>query len=387
VVCWDGTAERVPVHDSVTVDRARFDAVLLHQAEAAGATVRSPVGAGRPVRDDGGWRIPVEQRALRARVVADASGRHRLLGGHRGWTGPRTLAVHARWPGSWPEDAPQTVVDTLPEGWLWAARLPGDDVRVIAFVDPQELRSEAGGPAHLLHRLVHSSTLPGHHVATHGCPGPVEVCDASSYVVDPPIGPDHVRVGEASFGIDPLSSSGVQTAIQSGLAAAVAVHTLLTPGGDVAATLEYYAELQRRCVVHHQQTAARFYAAHHRFARESFWQRRSSGAPPGPPSSPPPVPWTALLAHRVRLRAPAVLRDVPCLVGDLVVRRPALHHPDLYRPVAFLAGVELAPLLRDLPAAPSLATALQQWDHALPPGRGAEIVGWLHRRALLEPAP
>jgi flavin-dependent dehydrogenase len=387
---WRAGEEHIPVHDRVTVDRATLDSVLLNRARAAGATVLSPVRAGPPVREAGGWRVPVGNGVLHADVLTDASGRRRLLGGHRTWTSPRTLAVHARWPAGPPARAPQMFVDTLPEGWLWAARLPGNDVRAMAFVDPQTLASEAGGPGRLLRQLLRSSALLSQRLPARWPPSRVEVCDATGYVVDQPIGPYHVRVGEAAFAIDPLSSCGVQTAIQSGLVAAAAVHTMLTPGGDTAAALEYYAELQRASVAHHRRTAARLYATHQRCAEEPFWQRRSSGEQsPAPEPLPGSLPGSLadLLGHRVRLRAPAALRDSACVVGDVIARRPALHHPGLDRPVAFLGGLELGPLLRDLQGAPSLAAAMLRWERILPPGRGAQIVRWLLCRALLERAP
>ena len=88
---------------------------------------------------------------------------------------------------------------------------------------------------------------------------------------------DAIRVGEAAFAIDPLSSSGVQTAIQTGLAAAATIHTVLSPGGDRAAALEYYTELVEAAAVHHQQTARGLYAEHATYADQAFWRRRSAG--------------------------------------------------------------------------------------------------------------
>ena len=51
------------------------------------------------------------------------------------------------------------------------------------------------------------------------------VCDASSYRFAEVVTSDAIRVGEAAFAIDPLSSSGVQTAMQTGLAAAATIRT------------------------------------------------------------------------------------------------------------------------------------------------------------------
>ncbi|MGH8965511.1 MAG: NAD(P)/FAD-dependent oxidoreductase, partial [Actinomycetes bacterium] len=193
-----------------------------------------------------------------------------------------------------------------------------------------------------------------------------------------------IRVGEAAFAIDPLSSSGVQTAIQTGLAAAAAVHSVLAPDGDTHAALTYYTDHQRYSVQRHAATAAARYAEHRLHADAAFWRRRSAGTAPVP--SPRIAALADLLPLRVRLAPGAAVLDTPCLIGDRIELRRALTHPALDRPVAFLGGSELAPLLDQLPAAPSLAAAIGRWDRSLPSGRALEIAAWLRRRGLLEVA-
>jgi hypothetical protein len=79
------------------------------------------------------------------------------------------------------------------------------------------------------------------------------------------------------------------------------------------------------------------------------------------------------------------VRPTACLVGDEVGRRPALHAPGLDRPVAFLDGRPVAPLLEQLRTAPTLAVAVEQWERSWP-GRGPRFADWLHRHDLLETA-
>ena len=50
--------------------------------------------------------------------------------------------------------------------------------------------------------------------------------------------------------VDPLSSAGVQIAIQSGVAGAIAVHTLLTDGEDELVAEFWANELTRRSRQH-----------------------------------------------------------------------------------------------------------------------------------------
>ncbi|MGY1829108.1 NAD(P)/FAD-dependent oxidoreductase [Geodermatophilus sp. SYSU D01180] len=384
-VCWrTGREERLDLADGATVDRAVFDALLLAHARAAGAVVLAPVRTGRLERAAGGWRVPVGDRVLTARFLADATGRRHRLAGERARTGPPTVAVSARWPADWPHDALQTRVTALPDAWSWAAQLPGGECRVMVFVDPVSIRAE--GPRSLFRRQVAATphgpallaTLPS------GCR--VEVCDASTYTVAPAVDVDLIRVGEAAFAIDPLSSSGVQTAIQTALAAAATVHTVLS-GGDRSAAHEYYADMVRTAVTRHGATAAALYAEHDVYAHRPFWRRRSAAVTTVPAAATGPGPLADLLPHRVRLRSPGALQETACLLGDTIGRRRALVSPELDRPVAFLGGHDIALLVDELAAAPCLAAAVRRWESALPGDRAMRIASWLHDRGMLEPVP
>ncbi|MGH3994238.1 MAG: NAD(P)/FAD-dependent oxidoreductase, partial [Pseudonocardiaceae bacterium] len=332
--------------------------------------------------------MPLVGRLLPARFLADATGRRHLLGGHRTPSAPRTLALHALWCGGPPSDGSQTRIDALAEGWLWGAHLPGGGLRAMAFVDPETLMAEGRDRERLYRRLLAASPLFAELVSSAQVAGRVQVCDATSYATTTPIDTTSVKVGEAAFAIDPLSSSGVQTAIQTGLAAAAALHTMLAPDGDTHAALTYYIDHQRYSVGRHAATASGLYAEHLPHADAVFWRRRSAGVPPPvppvPPSSPRGVALADLLPLRVRLPSTAALVDRPCLLGDRIELRRALTHPAVDRPVAFLGGIELAPLLDDLHAAPSLAAAISSWDRSLPSLHGPKIAAWLHQRGLLE---
>lgn len=387
-VRWRGLdEERMQVEGGVTVDRGAFDAILLERAREAGAEVLPPAGARRPERSGEGWEVPLGDRVLHTRFLADATGRRRLLGGRRTPTSPRTLALHAIWRGGPPLDRSQTRIDALADGWLWGAHLPGGGFRAMAFVDPETLVAEGRDRERLYRRLLAASPTFADVITNAQLAGRVQACNATSYTAATPIDTSSVKVGEAAFAIDPLSSSGVQTAIQTGLAAAAAVHSILAPDGDTHAALEYYVDHQRYSVERHVATAAGVYAEHLLHAGAAFWRRRSASTPPVPLPIPRAAPLADLLPLRVRLSPAAALLDTPCLVGDRVELRRALAHPALSRPVAFLGGSELAPLLDNLHAAPSLADAIDRWDRSLPSGRAPEIAAWLNRRGLLEIAP
>jgi flavin-dependent dehydrogenase len=383
-VRWrDRAEERVPIDGGLTVDRAAFDALLLDHARAAGVSVHAPAAVRTPVRAGRGWELPLAEGPLRARFLVDASGRRRLLGGRRTPTAARTLALHAEWVRGPAPDGAQTRIDALADGWLWGARLPGGRFRAMAFADPETLVAEGRDRGRLLRRMLAASPLFAELADAATVDGRVHACDATSYSTAAPVDATSIRVGEAAFAIDPLSSCGVQTAIQTGLAAAVTVHSILAPELDTDAAIDYYGDHQRHAVARHAATAAALYAEHGAHAGEPFWRRRSVAAP-APPVVPSAAPLGELLALPVRLPLAAKLVDTACLVGDRVERRRALAHPALDRPVAFLGGSELAPLLDGLLAAPSLAHAVSAWDRSLPRGRALELAAWLHGRGLIE---
>jgi flavin-dependent dehydrogenase len=383
-----------PGAPGLTVDRGRFDHLLLDAARSAGAAVLQPARAGRPRRTSSGWEIPLTDAGLpgrracrvRARFVVDASGRASASGGRKVLTGARTLALHATWQGSLRADATSRV-EAGRDGWFWGAPLPDGTFRAMVFADPDLLRRHAvrrAGLERFYRELLTGSALLAD-VTNARLVGPVAVCDAGSYADPAPVADDVIKLGEAAFAIDPLSSAGVDTALQTALAGAVTVHTLLHPHGDRAAALAFYRDNQQRAVDRHATWAATHYHEHRIHRDRSFWQRRSR------PPARLPAPRIAgdladLLPRRVRLSARASLVDTPCVVGDRVELRRALTHPDLAHPAVYLGGVELAPLLDRLAAAERgcLADVVREWSRHLPPERAHAVAGWLHRQGLLD---
>jgi flavin-dependent dehydrogenase len=68
--------------------------------------------------------------------------------------------------------------------------------------------------------------------------------DATTYFAQDPIGEDQIRVGEACFSLDPLSSTGVEKAMHSGLIAATAIHTILVRPERASLCARFYRARQ-----------------------------------------------------------------------------------------------------------------------------------------------
>ncbi|MCY1016574.1 NAD(P)/FAD-dependent oxidoreductase [Pyxidicoccus sp. MSG2] len=392
LVRWEDTTAR-PVRarmgaDGLLVDRGRFDALLLAAAASAGVRVLQPATARRPERTAGGWVVPLlhegRETRLRARFLADAGGRSGCLGGRKVPVSAPTLALHGYWRGE-RRQGPETRVVAGPDGWSWGAHLPDGTFSAMAFVDPALLRERGVGRRSLepLYReLMDGSGLLEAWTAPR-LVGGVRARDATCYRDEVPIEEDCIKVGEASFSIDPLSSSGVQKALQTALSGAVAVHTLLVRPGNAAAALRFYREDQRDSVARHAAWAAGYYGEHRAHADRPFWKRRAARSPMPSPPEPPPLPQDALAHRRWRLASDAVLVDTPCIVGDVIELRGALSHPRLARPVAWLDGVELASLVESLREGLTLPQLAAAWARRVPWRQGVSILGWLYRQGLL----
>jgi flavin-dependent dehydrogenase len=370
------------------VDRGRFDALLLGAAGAAGVRVLQSAAAQRPERKEGRWQVPVlhEGRMLRvsARFLADASGRGGFLGGRKVPVSARTLALYGYWSGK-PPHGPETYVEAGPEGWYWGAHLPDGTFNAMVFVDPELPREQGIGRRTLesfYRQLLRRSELLGAWTQRRLISG-VRACDATCYRDAVPIEEDCIKVGEASFSIDPLSSSGVQKALQTALSGAVAVHTLLVRPGNAGAALRFYTEDQRFSVEQHAAWAAGYYQEQRSHRDRPFWQRRALPAAALAPREVRPIATDGLLHRRWRLAGEAALVEMPCIVGDLIELRRALSHPRLARPVAYVDGVELAPLVEAFRGALTMPQLADTWARWVPLRQGAAILGWLHRQGLL----
>lgn len=399
VVRWSDSLAETVRHSGppgLMVDRGRFDLLLLEHARQAGARLLQPGVAAAVRRTGDGWTVAVRtsegERRVRARFLVDASGRSSRRIGRRERTGPQTLALHGIWARRGSRDGwgGQTRIEAGPDEWLWAAPRSDGTLSAMAFVDAERCvaaRTAGESPEALYRRLLARSALLAE-VATAKLMGRVGVCDASCWNDPEPVGDGFLKVGEAAFALDPLSSTGVQKALQTGWLGAIAVHTLLTPSADGKAARQFYSEKHRLTVERHTAWAAGFYAAAQRPTGSRFWRRRAAAlhARAEPGTTAPPASGAGDL--RLRLSAAAELVATPCVADDLIEMRRALVHPDLDGPVAYLDGVELAPLLEGMMPGATLDEVTAHWSRRLPQlplQQAVALAGWLLRHGVLVP--
>ena len=287
-VDWeDGPRQRIDTREQgLVVDPGALDLALVERARAFGVAVLQPARVLDRRREGGRWRLAVEvegrREPLMADFVAEAGGRAGAAARPRQQTGAQTLAIYAYWRGARLPSEPRIAAGD--EAWFWGVPLPNGAYNTLAFVDPKSFRAGAGGLAErFLARLAQSPLMQDcRHARLIGAPRAV---DATPYIVSGCVGPDSIRLGDAALAIDPISSSGVQKAVQSALTGAVVANTLLRRPAAADLAMGFYLSQLKDASESHQRWAADHYWTVATTRGGSFWSARASGRQePGAPS-------------------------------------------------------------------------------------------------------
>jgi flavin-dependent dehydrogenase len=384
LVDWeDGPRERREGRaQGVLVDRGRFDLLLLDHARSLGARVLQPAAVSNRDGDGERWALQVDCAGQSLRVdaayLAVAGGRGRGIAPRRTPTGPRTVSLYAYWHTG--ERSLRPRVQALDDSWCWSVPLPGGSANVLVFVDPERLRASRSAEA-CYHELVGESAiardLDGARLA-----GPVRAADATPFHDARSATAGAIKVGDAAVSVDPISSSGVQRAVQTALAGAVVVNTILRRPADADVARRYYRNSLRRASDRHRAWAAAHYAAAATRRASPFWTRRARRGPaPATPARTRDLPLAA--DAPLALSRETAFVDLPCVAGEFVEPKTAVDHPALEEPVAYLGGWELAPLLQRLPAGATARDLARAWASFVPESAGVAITGWLTSSGIL----
>jgi flavin-dependent dehydrogenase len=386
-VKWDNGIElrEDPREQGATVDRGAFDRRLLERAAALGVRILQPAAVRACSAHSGGWRLAVDADgrtlSLEADFLADARGRSSPGAGSRRWTGCRTLALYAYWRGAALPTQPR--IEAGEEAWYWGVPLPDGTYNTLVFVDLRGFRKAHSSQLseRFLGLLERSAIMAGCRGA-HMVEG-VSAIDATPYLDQRCATPNSIKVGDAALAIDPLSSSGVQKAIQGALSAAIVANTLLRRPERSEAALRFYRTSLVEASERHCCWAAGYYEKVAAQSGGPFWQDRAAGPKQIAPPTRKPVDAAVLSATAVALSRDLEFVDLPCIDGDFVTVKPALRHPGLASPIAYLGGQELVPLLRNLPAGATPLEIARAWSDKMPLESGLAIAGWMVSTGIL----
>jgi flavin-dependent dehydrogenase len=386
LLCWAESEPQLLPSDSragaLLVDRSRFDALLLEAARKAGVYVVQPAQA-RATRTPTGWQLFAdgeERLNISAKALVDAAGRKGCLHGRRVAFSPRTMALWAHLDVN--HDG-ATRVEAIPEGWLWAAPIADNKVSLLFFCDPSHIRQGSGGDLERLLRECTTKTVLFSGFAQAAFSRPVTARDATCAYATEPIGADYLMVGEANYSLDPLSSTGVEKALQSALTGAAIVNTLLNHPERSNLCTQFYRDRQQEAVTTHTVWMNHYYREVERHAGKPFWNARRAASIPYPNVSPAKQLARPRLTTRVSLAPEVSLTRETCVIHDEIATRLGLRAPSLMRPLVFLNGIEVGLLLADLASNPNWQALLASWSRRIPAASAERVATWLWEKRIL----
>lgn len=383
-VAWEGplAIRRDERGEGKLVDRGDFDRRLVDHALRLGVRVQQPARIIERRQARQGWLLTIATETGREELTADFLADARGRGGAGAWqrepAGPATLALHAYWEGSGLPAHP--VILAGDDAWYWAVPLPDGTCNLQVFVDARQFGASAKETLRVRYlRLLDRLGFGRDRLA-----GAVMASDATPFIARRATTSASMALGEAALALDPLSSSGVQKAIQTSLAGAIVANTLARRPGSAEAAMSFYRTSLEEASTRHRLWAAGYYAEAARTRPDSFWQARAAAKPDDAPRRPAiPADAAHVAAQPVALSRDLVIADVPCIEGEFVALKPALRHPGLAGSVAFLGGEPLAPLVSGLRPGATLVEIAQAWSGRMPFESALSIAIWLRNNGIL----
>jgi flavin-dependent dehydrogenase len=268
------------------LSRRQFDQALFRQAEHAGAAVYEKAMLADATRNRCGWdlslRTPSGVLSLRARFVADASGRTSVFARRQGarWNVFGHLIATCAWlrpaePG--PADDLCLHVEACKHGWWSIAATPQGEI-VATFYGSAEMKRQMGMDTIQWWCWGLKSAPAIHNLLARIAAGLDEVAIYPAFprLLRDMHGPDWFAVGDAAAAHDPLSGHGVLYAFEAAFRAAEMVASDL-PLDRIAPI--YQEAIEGRFVRHLEKRREAYAEAAPRFPRSPFWTAMSEAQP------------------------------------------------------------------------------------------------------------
>ena len=260
------------------VDRMAFDRMLANGAARAGATVR--VGSRVLTalrRSRTGWALELSCQGKicerDCRFLIDATGRSgasclsplsprivldRLIGVV--WTGQQN--------GEWP----YTLVESVDDGWFYAASLPGGRATVAYMTDSDLYRCGYRHHSDLWRRQLNKTTYMRGRLPRNADLSKLRIVSAASTIRVNPVGQGWCAVGDAAISHDPLSGLG-----RSIMRWSPPFRWPLTLRSAAKTTSPWrLSRMAHEDVGRHWPARQHFYATERRWGNSKFWQRRAT---------------------------------------------------------------------------------------------------------------
>jgi flavin-dependent dehydrogenase len=275
--------------DGWHVDRLAFETGLADKARGAGVEWRSGCRVVRCSRNEDGWDLEIATSAgrdgrevLTADFVADATGRPAHLArrlGARRVRYDRLVGASALVTGAPASQDSYTLVEAVPTGWWYSARLADGRMAVAFMTDGDLLERSFRGPGGIAAwRAALAATRETRERVGDGAVAGdlhkgLRILPAETSRLDRISGDGWLAVGDAAAAYDPLSSYGISSAMASGFYAGNAIADLLA-GKEEA--VPAYLELLQRAYGDCLDLQRQHYDEERRWPDSPFWRRRQA---------------------------------------------------------------------------------------------------------------
>jgi flavin-dependent dehydrogenase len=255
-----GVAPDVRAPQTWQVPRATFDHLLLRHAAASGADVREQHRILDVTFDAGGVTVTAQDgagtpRSLRTRAIVDASGRGGLLARKFDLRHMEpqlaNLAVFSHYSGVPRKEGRRAgdirIVARKDLGWFWLIPI-SEELMSVGVVLPRKAAEKLRElePGELLERMIADTPVVAELLATARREWLVRVEKDFSFSSRAYAGDRWILAGDAGSFLDPVFSTGVAIALESGLEAAQAVSRGLSTGDLSARQFRRYARRQKQ---------------------------------------------------------------------------------------------------------------------------------------------
>ena len=255
------------------VRREDFDKLLLDGARAAGAEVFEGRRVESCAFDAAGASVRLAEgagagRELRVRAVVDASGRAGVLardfGLRRGESRLANVGVFSHFHGVEPRGDGRAgdivLVSRRDAGWFWFIPVGGGLTSVGVVLPVALYRGLAkGSPEAILRALIDETPAAAARMRAAERAWPVRVEKDYSYSATAYAGDRWLLAGDAGSFLDPVFSTGVSIALESGLEAAAALDRALADGRFAARRFRSFERRQHRRFVFFRRFVLAFY--------------------------------------------------------------------------------------------------------------------------------
>ena len=258
--------------ETIQVERAKFDHILLKNARAHGADVREGWTVTRFREDAGSVQVEANgpqgnAHQFTGRFLIDASGRGNLTGNQEGLrvVHPKLkkLAIFGHFKNVQLDsgrEAGDTIIVRLEDKWFWLIPVSGEKTSVGCVMDQADFAAQKSDPRQIFESIWKSSPVLRARMEDAELTGTMQVTSDFSYYNKRYVGRRLLRVGDAAGFMDPIFSAGVFIAMYSGRMAANTLIDLLANGERrSAARFKAYEDRLRRSMQFYWEMVHSFY--------------------------------------------------------------------------------------------------------------------------------